>query len=120
MSERYRFPARARIRRKEEFRQVYKNGVYLRAFPLRVHALKKPDGASRLGLSIRVRAGRSVLRNAWKRAVREAFRLHRHELKDSYDMVVSNDPDCSREVTGRVEEAFLTIAERLNRGDAGK
>jgi len=114
MSERYRFPRSARIRRKREFDRVYRAGIRLNAFPLRARALKRESGESRLGLSIGGKTGNAVLRNRWKRAIREAFRRHRRELAEPYDLVVSSSWQACQDDVGRVEEAFVQIVRTLN------
>jgi ribonuclease P protein component len=83
--------------------------------PLRVRALRRPEGKSRLGLAVGRRVGRAAVRNRWRRAIREAFRLHRHRLSCSYDLVVSVDWAASPDEVGSVEGAFLRIVEQLNR-----
>jgi ribonuclease P protein component len=56
-----------------------------------------------------------VVRNRWKRAIREAFRLNRHRLRDAHDVVVSVDWDVPPEAVGRVPGAFDELIQRLNR-----
>ena len=43
---------------------------------------------TRLGLSVSRRVGNAVLRNRWKRIIREAFRTQRDELPVGLDLVV--------------------------------
>jgi ribonuclease P protein component len=57
--------------------------------------------------------GPAHVRNQWKRAIREAFRLHRHKLPGAYDLVIGVEWGCTPEDARRVEEAFLRLIERL-------
>ncbi len=62
--------------------------------PLMVFALPNTHAWPRLGLSVSTRVGGAVRRNAWKRLIREAFRLQQHTLPQSaqgggYDLIVS-------------------------------
>lgn len=43
-------------------------------------------GHSRLGITVTRRHGKAVVRNYFKRIVREAYRLNRHQLIDGYDI----------------------------------
>ena len=114
---RARFPMQARITRAKDFEAVYRAGEQIRVFPLRARALRRPQASaaagSRLGMAIGSRVGRAVLRNRWKRAIREAFRLHRHRLPSAYDIVIGVESDTSPADTSRVEQAFLAIVDAL-------
>jgi len=112
---RFGFPRQARLLTEAQFRRVYSAGsVRLRVGPLRVCALRRDDGRSRLGLSIGRKAGNAVVRNRWKRAIREAFRLNRHRLQSPHDLVISVDWQAEPERAAEVEAAFREIVERLN------
>ncbi len=116
---RFSFPRSARLLSGADFRRVYRRGVRMRAAPLRLCALRRSEGESRLGLSIGRRVGNAVQRNRWKRAVREAFRLNRHKLREPHDLGVSIDwaapPDQSR----RVADSLGRLIAELNAGDPG-
>lgn len=119
---RYRFPREARLLRQKQFEEVYRKGRRLTVRPLHVRALRRsenvqegqpPGKRSRLGLSIGRKVGPAHERNRWKRAIREAFRLHRHRLPDAYDLVIGVDWNADPENAEKVEQAFLRLVERL-------
>jgi ribonuclease P protein component len=113
------FPRQARLRLQREFRRVYRCGRLHRVRPLRAHALARPEGRSRLGLAIGRKTGGAVLRNRWKRAIREAFRLQRHLLRTPHDLVVSVCWDAGPSEVARVGESFRRLVERLNAAGRG-
>jgi RNase P protein component len=45
-------------------------------------------GRRRLGLSVGKKLGGAVVRNRYKRVLREAFRLSQHELPEGYDYIL--------------------------------
>ncbi len=110
------FPRSARLLSGADFRRVYRRGVRLRAGPLRLCALRRREGESRLGLSIGRRVGNSVQRNRWKRAVREAFRLNRHKLHAPHDLVVSIDWSAAPEQSRRAAASLDRLIGELNAG----
>lgn len=118
----YAFPRQARLLTERHFKQVYRHGTKLKCPPLYVRAWERPENVvegeppgkrSRLGLSIGRRVGPAHVRNRWKRAIREAFRLHRHELPGAYDLVIGVGWNHPPEDTDRVEEAFTRVTEML-------
>jgi ribonuclease P protein component len=115
---RFAFPRQARLSGEAEFRRVYRGGRRLKSFPLRVHALRRPEGQSRLGLAIGRKVGRPAVCNRWKRAVREAFRLNRHRLRAPYDLVVSVSWEAEPGQVGAVGEAFERVIADLNAAEA--
>ena len=118
---RFSFPTAARIGQEREFRRAYREGRRYGAFPLRLCALRRPDAqACRLGLSVSRKVGDAVLRNRWKRAVREAFRLNRHRLRLAYDLIVSISWEARPEDVRRVEASFCELICALNRADAAQ
>ena len=119
MSGRFTFPRSARLRRSSEFDRVYRHGRRLHEYPLRVRALKKDAGESRLGLSIGKKVGGTVVCNRWKRAIREAFRLQRGRLEAPHDLVVAIDWEADVEEAAKVAAAFERVIERLNEEAGG-
>ena len=85
---RFRFPRCYRIRRQAEFDRVYSQNVYAADRTLVVQGCTSGLPSARLGLSVSRRVGNAVVRNRWKRAIREAFRQQRGWLPAGLDLVV--------------------------------
>jgi ribonuclease P protein component len=82
------FPKSLRLRTPAEFKAVYDAKRSVSDARLVVYA--KPNGAmpSRIGLSVSRKVGNAVRRVRLRRLLREAFRLHQHELPAGFDFVL--------------------------------
>ena len=85
------FPKTARLLKSAEFDRVFKRRRSRGDGVLVVYAGENDLGAPRLGLVVSRKAGNAVVRNRWKRCLREAFRLSQHELP-AVDLVVLPRP----------------------------
>jgi ribonuclease P protein component len=107
------FPRPLRLRRSGEFRDVFDRGRSSSDARLIVYARPREEGRpARLGLVIGRRFGNSPARNAWKRRVREAFRLTRDRLPAGHDLVVL--PARGGQVPGarEIERSLVRVAAR--------
>ena len=82
------FPATHRLRTKGEFARVFAADHVASNETLVVHGAANSLPHARLGLSVSGRVGNAVVRNLWKRRIREAFRLLQKELPPGIDLVV--------------------------------
>lgn len=82
------FPPHLRLRTQGQFDRVYKARLFAADDVLVVNAAASDLPHPRLGLSVSKKVGNAVTRNRWKRLIREAFRLSRHELPEGLDLVV--------------------------------
>lgn len=82
------FGKEERIRKPSEFKKVLSSGrkIVTPHFAFYIH--RKDTLGRRLGVSISRKVGDAVVRNRMKRLVREAFRLHKHDIPEDVDMVV--------------------------------
>ena len=83
-----RFPKSVRIRRQSEFDRVYEGNVFAADDVLVVKATRNGLDVTRLGLSVSRKIGNAVVRNRWKRRIREAFRKQRLDLPKGLDLVM--------------------------------
>ncbi len=82
------FPRQLRLRKQAEFDAVFGNNAFAADNMLVMHAMVNDKGSTRLGLSIGRKVGNAVVRNRWKRTIREAFRRNRSTLPTGIDIVV--------------------------------
>jgi ribonuclease P protein component len=112
---RFGFGPAARLVRKGDFEAVFRARHVLRVFPLKLWARPRETGdGSRLGLAVSRKAGNAVRRNRLRRLVREAFRLHRQELDQDWDIVVSIAPGGEMADWPAVRNAFHSAIAKLN------
>jgi len=111
-----RFPRKYRIRARADFDRLYKNGTVAADDVLVVRGCLNGLPHTRLGLSVSRKVGAAVVRNRWKRLIREAFRKSRVGLPAGYDFVVrprrGADPDF-RAVSGALPRLAKRLAKRI-------
>jgi ribonuclease P protein component len=98
-----RFPRKHRIVLRRDFQRAYQRRAS--AADQRLLVFGHPNGLEhpRLGLSVSRKVGGAVMRNRWKRAIREAFRLTRASLPAGVDLVVIPRQGATPELAGLVE-----------------
>ena len=87
-STKYPFPKSVRVLKQADFDRVYRGDVFAADEVLVIKGAANDLDRIRLGLSISRKVGNAVVRNRWKRVIREAFRLQRPQLPTGLDVVV--------------------------------
>ncbi len=90
-----------RLRSKKDLQHTQDNGKKLYSKHFLIIASKTENPVSRLGVTITKKVDpRSVVRNRLRRRIREVFRLNRHQLAASLDVLIiarNSSPECSSE-----------------------
>ena len=82
------YPRTLRLVRSADFDRVYRQRATASDGLLLVFADRNGLSHPRLGLSVSRKVGGAVVRNRWKRRLREAFRLNRSNLPPGVDLIV--------------------------------
>lgn len=83
-----RFRPSDRLRMESDFKRVYQRRVRASDQTLLIYVCENGSNRTRLGLSVSRKVGGAVVRNRWRRLIREAFRHHRGSLPAGVDLVV--------------------------------
>lgn len=82
-----RFPKRMHLRKRGQFDSVFQSGTRLGSRYLAAWVAANDEGHPRVGFAVSAKVGCIALRNRVRRVMREAFRLHQHELQAGVDIV---------------------------------
>ncbi len=108
------FGRQFRIRTPAEFDRVYRAKVFAADDVLILNACATELPHPRLGLSVSKKVGNAVVRNRWKRLIREAFRLSRTELPAGIDLVVRPQKGATPELAA-ITQSLPALARRVAR-----
>jgi len=84
----FRFKKNERIRQPQDFRRVMKLGRRNSSRNFILFIEKSEKKCHRLGIVVKKEIGPATFRNRMKRYVREFFRLHKRQIKGSYDIIL--------------------------------
>ncbi len=85
------FPIYERLKKKEDFKRVIREGSVYTFSPILVY-IRKGSNIRKIGVIVNKKVGPAVVRNRLKRLVREVYRLNRPYLLNDVEMVVMIKP----------------------------
>jgi len=108
---RYAFKKAERLRRRSEFSALFKSGKRIHSEYLTVILSTNTSDVRRLGLVVGKKVRKeAVRRNRMKRLLREFFRLNKHRLSASQDILIVARKDFSfmkyRDLCSKLEEVL--------------
>ncbi len=103
---RRRFPKTARLRTRQEFRRVQRQGRRIQGLFLIFQFTSENFNDIRLGMTVSKQFGHAVSRNRLKRRIREVFRLEKHRLPKGLSLHVSPRPGIALPSTKQIQEDF--------------
>jgi ribonuclease P protein component len=112
-----RFPKSAHLRSGNDFERVYAAQTYAADGVLVINGCRNDVGETRLGLSISRKYGCAVVRNRWKRLIREAFRKSRSALPVGWDLVVRPKRGAKPEYTAIAASFPRLVAQLVRRAE---
>jgi ribonuclease P protein component len=107
-----------RLRRNADFERVHRRRCTVSDELLVLKACENGLSHARIGLAVSRRVGSAVVRNRWKRLLREAFRLGRERLPAGLDFVVLPRPGRSptlAEVVQSLDRLAGRLKQRMKR-----
>ncbi len=109
-----RFPKTIRLRKSDDFARVYRSKIYAADQVLVITARVNGTEHSRMGMSVSRQVGNAVVRNQWKRHIREAFRTQRNRIPDGLDFVVRprKGANCDHQA---IRRSLINLLERIQR-----
>lgn len=108
------FPKNARLLKSADFDRVFIQRCSQSDRLIVVYAARNDVESARLGLVVSRKVGNAVVRNRWKRALREAFRLTQHELPKQLDLVVVPRQGAKPDVAD-LKNSLIQLAHRAAR-----
>jgi ribonuclease P protein component len=104
-----------RIRKKNEFSSLYKNGCRYRGRYFNLVYLSNDLSFSRMAVVASKKVGNAVERNRIKRRLRALFRRNKGELEEALDLLIITKPEI-RELTGAgLKACYLEAVASLGR-----
>jgi ribonuclease P protein component len=101
-----------RLTRRAEFLEAQRAGGRYQGTWLVVYAMATKRGFARLGITTSRKVGNAVVRNRWRRLIREAFRHNKAKLPASHDLVVIVRAQHEAPALGALAHDLIRAAQR--------
>jgi len=108
------FPKAVRLLVQPDFDNVYRSNFVAADDTLVIKASANKIGRTRLGLAVSKKVGNAVVRNRWKRRIRESFRQQKDKLPVGMDLVVRprKGAECDFE---KIFQSIVRLTNKIHR-----
>lgn len=120
-------PKKKRLVSNRQFKYVLERNIRASNGLLRVYAAENDCGYPRLGVSVGKSFGPAVVRNRFKRLLRESFRRNQYDIPPEFDYLLMLSPEMSSKLKepgearklltevkyNDIESSFLRLVERI-------
>jgi ribonuclease P protein component len=106
------FPRELILKKRESFKNLYRRGRRIRGETITLFFYPAAAEPFRVGFSTRKKLGNAVCRNRARRLMREAFRLHQHDVHRGMEYLFLWTGGVEGVKLNRVEEEMLDLLER--------
>ena len=107
------FPKSVRLRTRQEFKRVQREGKRLQAKFLVFQYASENFNYNRLGITVSKQFGPAVSRNLFKRRIREVFRCQKHRFPQGLKIHVSPRHGAGQASTAQVEADFTLLLDAV-------
>jgi len=101
-----------RIRKNSEYRLVYKYGKYEVSRLCVIYRMPVAKEPTKIGFVTGKKVGNAVARNRARRLMREVYRLHQHEIREGYHIVLVGRTKLSEVTYAEAEKDILYLLRR--------
>ncbi|HJG07143.1 MAG TPA: ribonuclease P protein component [Megamonas hypermegale] len=110
----YTLPKKMVVKQNSDFQKIYRNGRSLANRNLVVYFCKAFHPSYRVAFAAGKKLGNAVTRNRVKRLLREAYRLHRHEIDENYCLLLVGRAAAVDISSTEMEKSFYSLCQRAN------
>jgi len=110
---RFGLPREERVASTKDFDRVFAEGRRLAEPP--IYARCAPNGlkVTRIGIAVPNKFGKAARRNRVKRLIREAYRLHKHDVPPGYDIIILPAHGWDAPPLQAIEESIVRLGRKL-------
>ena len=112
---RFGLPREERIRKRNDFDRVFREGRRISEGQVFARCTTNSLPFTRVGVAVPTRFGNAAKRNRARRLIKEAFRLHKHDMPTGLDIIFLPGRNWDNPPLSALETDMLRIARRLSK-----